>query len=59
MEKRLDTLEYLSLQEFREYIEDKYDARFKSNQNYYTLLDEAKISWKETQKKKIKETRNW
>jgi transposase len=44
----LDILEYLSLQEFREYIEDKYDARFKSNQSYYTLLDEAKISWKKT-----------
>lgn len=50
----LDTLEYLSLQEFREYIEDKYDARFKSNQSYYTLLDEAKISWKKTQKKNQK-----
>ena len=32
------------------YIEDKYDVRFKSNQSYYTLLDEAKISWKKTQK---------
>lgn len=50
----LDTLEYLSLQEFREYIEDKYDVRFKSNQSYYTLLDEAKISWKKTQKKNPK-----
>ena len=50
----LDTLEYLSLQEFREYIEDKYDVRFKSNQSYYTLLDEAKISWKKTQKKNQK-----
>ena len=46
----LDTQVYLSLQEFREYIEDKYDVRFKSNQSYYTLLDEAKISWKKTQK---------
>ncbi|WP_445242985.1 winged helix-turn-helix domain-containing protein [Microcoleus sp. N3A4] len=31
-------------------IEDKYDVRFKSNQSYYTLLDEAKVSWKKTQK---------
>ena len=46
----LKTQEYLSLQEFQIYIEDKYDVRFKSNQSYYTLLDEAKISWKKTQK---------
>lgn len=47
----LDSLEYLSLQEFREYIEDKYDIRFQSNQSYYTLLDQAQVSWKKTQKK--------
>ncbi|MEG4111362.1 MULTISPECIES: IS630 family transposase [unclassified Microcoleus] len=46
----LNTQEYLSLQEFQIYIEDKYDVRFKSNQSYYTLLDEAKVSWKKTQK---------
>ena len=40
---------YLSLQEFREYIEDKYDVRFKSNQSYSTL-DEAKIRWNKNQK---------
>jgi transposase len=40
----LEAQEYLSLQELGEYIEDKYDVRFKSNQRYYTLLDEAKIS---------------
>jgi hypothetical protein len=40
----------LSLQEFQIYIEDKYDVCFKSHQSYYTLLDEAKISWKKTQK---------
>lgn len=50
----LDTQEYLSLQEFREYIEDKYDVCFKYNQSYYTLLDEAKISWKKSQKKNLK-----
>ena len=32
----LNTQEYLSLQEFQIYIEDKYDVRFKSNQSYYT-----------------------
>jgi len=46
----LDAEEYLSLQDLREYIEDKYDLRFKSSQSYYTLLDEAKISWNKSQK---------
>jgi putative transposase len=50
----LEAQEYLSLQELREYIEDKYDVRFKSNQSYYTLLNEAKISWKKSQKKNQK-----
>jgi putative transposase len=50
----LEAQEYLSLQELREYIEDKYDVRFKSSQSYYTLLDEAKISWNKTQKKNPK-----
>jgi putative transposase len=44
----------LSLQELREYIEDNYDVRFPSSQSSYTLLDEAKISWKKTQKKNPK-----
>jgi len=44
----------LSLQELREYIEDKYDVCFKSNQSYYTLLDEAKVSWKKSQKNNLK-----
>ena len=50
----LDAQEYLSLQELREYIEDNYDVRFPSSQSSYTLLDEAKISWKKTQKKNPK-----
>ena len=54
----LEAQEYLSLQELREYIEDKYDVHFKSNQSYYTLLDEAKISWTKV-KKRIKKTMNW
>ena len=52
--KYLDAKEFLSLQELREYIEDKYDVRFKSNQSYYQLFDEAEISWKKTQKKNPK-----
>ena len=52
--KYLDAKEFFSLQELREYIEDKYDVRFKSHQSYYQLLDEAEISWKKTQKKNPK-----
>lgn len=52
--KYLDAKEFLSLQELREYIEDKYDVRFKSHQSYYQLFDEAEISWKKTQKKNPK-----
>jgi putative transposase len=52
--KYLKAQEFLSLQELREYIEDKYDVRFKSNQSYYQLFDEAEISWKKTQKKNPK-----
>lgn len=48
--KYLNAQEFLSLQELREYIEDKYDVRFKSHQSYYQLFDEAEISWKKTQK---------
>jgi putative transposase len=57
--KYLDAKEFVSLQELREYIEDKYDVRFKSNQSYYQLFDEAEIRWKKTQKKNQKKTINW
>lgn len=49
--KYLDSQDYWSLQELKEYIEDEYDLRFKSNQTDYELFHEAKISWKKTQKK--------
>jgi putative transposase len=52
--KYLDAKEFLSLQELREYIEDKYEVRFKSNQSYYQLFEEAEMSWKKTQKKNPK-----
>ena len=54
----LEAPEYLSLQELREYIEDKYDVRFKSNQSYSRLLDEANISGKKSHKKNKKKTMN-
>lgn len=49
-----DAKEFVSLQELREYIADKYDVRLKSNQSYYQLFDEAEISWNKTQKKNSK-----
>jgi putative transposase len=55
--KYLKAQEFLSLQELREYIEEKYDVRFKSNQSYYQLFDEAEISWKKTQKNNPKKKR--
>jgi len=50
----LNSKDYFSLQELQEYIEDKYDVRFKSNQSYYELFHESKVSWKKTQKKNPK-----
>ncbi|MEG4196901.1 hypothetical protein [Microcoleus sp. Pol12A5] len=40
----LDPQVYLSLQEFREYIEDKYDARFKSNLLYINYLMKQRLA---------------
>jgi putative transposase len=52
--KYLESKEYWSLQELKEYIEDEYDVIFKSTQSYYELFNKAKISWKKTQKKNPK-----
>lgn len=43
--------EYLRLSDLKNYLEREYKIFYKSNQSYYTLLSEAKISWKKTQKK--------
>ena len=51
----LDSKDYWNLQEIENYIEDKYDVRFKSKQSYYDLLNEAQISWEKTQKKNPKQ----
>ena len=45
---------YWHLSELKEYIEDKFDVIFESNQSYYDLFKEANISWKKTQKKNPK-----
>jgi len=37
--------------ELKEYIEDKFNVVFESNQSYYNLFKEANISWKKTQKR--------
>lgn len=42
---------YWHLEELKEYIEDNFDLVFESNQSYYDLFKQAKISWKKTQKK--------
>lgn len=42
---------YWHLSELKEYIEDKFNVVFESNQSYYDLLKQANISWKKTQKK--------
>lgn len=41
---------YWHLSELKEYIEDKLNVVFESNQSYYELLKQANISWKKTQK---------
>jgi len=33
------------------HLEKEYKVTFKSNQSYYDLFTEAKISWKKSQKK--------
>ena len=43
--------EYLRLSDLRLHLEKEYNIIFESNQSYYSLLKEARISWKKTQKK--------
>jgi transposase len=42
---------YWHLSELKDYIEDKFNVVFESNQSYYSLFKEANISWKKTQKR--------
>ena len=57
----LDTQVYLSLQEFREYIEDKYDVRFKSNQIKVIIhyLRKQRLAGRKLKKRILKKTINW
>jgi putative transposase len=42
-----------NLGELQQYVEAHYDVVFESKQSYYSLLAEAGISWKKTQKRHL------
>ncbi len=42
--------DYLRLSELPNYLHKEYKVVFESNQSYYSLLKEAEITWKKTQK---------
>jgi putative transposase len=44
----LQTKNYWNLAELQGHIQDKYDVLFDSKQSYYTLFEQAGISWKKT-----------
>ena len=44
-------LKYCCLGDLQAYLEKEYKVVFSSNQSYYALFKEAKISWKKSQKK--------
>ena len=45
---------YWNLEELQAYIEQEYQVVFNSKQSYYTLFEQAGISWKKTQKRNPK-----
>ena len=45
---------YWNLAELQGYIETEYQVVFDSKQSYYTLFEQAGISWKKTQKRNPK-----
>jgi putative transposase len=51
----LKTKNYWNLAELQHYIEDEYGVVFDSQQSYYTLFEQAGISWKKAQKHNPKE----
>jgi putative transposase len=50
---------YWNLTELQQHIEQEYELVFGSKQSYYTLFEEAGISWKKTQKRHPKADPNW
>ena len=51
----LQSKNYWNLAELQGYIQDEYDVVFDSKQSYYTLFEQAGISWKKTQKRNPQE----
>lgn len=52
-QKTMDWLqekETVKLSELQKYLREEYNINFESEQSYYSLLKEAKMSWKKTQK---------
>ena len=45
---------YWNLTELQQHIEQEYEVVFNSKQSYYTLFEQAGISWKKTQKRNPK-----
>lgn len=50
----LKSKNYWNLTELQGYIEQEYEVVFDSKQSYYTLFEQAGISWKKTQKRNPK-----
>ena len=46
----LKTKNYWNLAELQAYVQDEYDVVFTSKQSYYSLFEQAGVSWKKTQK---------
>ena len=51
----LKTKNYWNLAELQGHVQDEFDVVFDSKQSYYTLFEQAGISWKKTQKRNPKE----
>ena len=51
----LQTKNYWNLAELQGHIQDAYEVVFDSRQSYYTLFEQAGISWKKTQQRNPKQ----
>lgn len=49
----------IKLEKLENYIEDYYGVKFRSKKSYYSLLNEAGMSWKKTPKKIPREMKIW
>jgi len=56
--KYVETREYLSVEELRDYIEKEYGVLYKSKQSYYDLLNSGGLSWHKSQKINPKRNRD-